>query len=86
MTSKIINQKLALTNAFGNVISNPSAETFSKFATECAKTDIERSPLSDKEKEFRKTWKDLGHELFATKNIKMAQDLYCKLDSMLMCR
>lgn len=86
MDLKEFKQKTELANATFNAMFSPNPETLSKFATECVKTDIERSPLSDNQKEFLKLWKDLGHELFATQNIKNAKAIYCKLDSLLMGR
>ena len=81
-----IHQKSELAKATFNALSWPTPENLSKFSTELAKTDIECSQLSDREKEVLKLWQDLRHELFTTFNYDKARILYTQIDTLIIRR
>lgn len=83
MNNNAFVQKAELANATFNAMFNPNPENFSKFSTELQKNNIECSQLPDKTKKILKIWKDLGHELFGTKDHDKARLLYSQMDRLL---
>ncbi len=76
-------QRARLANALLDTMHFPSPENISKLSVETAKTNIEQSNLTEREKEILKAWQDLGHELFITHNYDMARALYTKISGLL---